>query len=121
VVTDRKCNHSISRIGNTRHSRVCDQRNRLALLHLHDEFCRAGQFVMFVVTRSPGFDPVMRQKLLRLSRVFTSNQINFFQNPYGSESDVLKVPDGSCYEIKRRFGGNFRHAGSLQESAKTSM
>jgi len=94
----------VAGIGHQRHPRVAHQRDFRALLDRDDQFRGARQFIVFVVADQRLVNVVVREKLLRMSRVLAGDLVDFLQDAQGAQRDVFEIADGRANEIKAAAG-----------------
>ena len=82
---------SKSRIGNTRHACVGDNRDRLASPGAVDKLAGAFGLVVFVITHERLLDFEVLEKLARMPGVLTGDHIRLAKRSQRSQSNILKV------------------------------
>ena len=69
-----------------------------------DEFGSAGEFVVLVIADQGLVNLEMREKFLRVARVFAGDLVDFLEDAKSAKSDVFEVADRSADEIEAAEG-----------------
>ena len=62
----------------------------------------ASGFIVLVIADGAFSDGEVVQQLLCVPRIFAGNQVNFFQDPQGSQGDVFEVADRRSHHVQAR-------------------
>ena len=92
-------------IGNQGHAGVADESNLRALFERDDQFRRPGHFIVFVVADKRFVNVVVRQKFLRMPRVFAGDLVGFFQDAQSAQRNVFEIADGRADKVKDACAG----------------
>ena len=91
-----------ARIGNPRHPRIGDQCDLRPPLQVDDQLSRFGHLIVLVIADGASRYAVVIEQLLRLASVFTSDEVNTFQHPQGTQRNVLEIADRRGHQVERR-------------------
>src|SRR5258706_4865359 len=100
VVPQAECNEAVAGIGNERHARVADQRDFRALLERHDQFRGASHLIVFVVADERLVNVVVREKLLRVARVFAGDFSAFLVDVQAAPGGVFEMAEGLANTVR---------------------
>ena len=106
-----KSDEAIARVGHERHARVADQGDLGTLLHGEDKFRGTRKFVVLVIADERFVNIVVSEQLLRVTSVFTSDLVDFFEDAQPAQGDVFEIAYGRAHEIETARGGVFRRGG----------
>ena len=105
MVPHRQRNQPVSGVAHPRHARIAHHRDVVALLQVHDQLSRAGQFVVLVVADHRLLDTVVVKQLHAMTRVLAGDEVHFFQHPQRPQRNVFHVPDGGAHQVERPCAG----------------
>ena len=89
-----------TRIADAGRAGIGNERDRLALLELHDQLGGPCQLIVLVIAGGALFDCVMIEQLLGLAGVLAGDEADLFQNAQGSKGNVFEVADWGADQVK---------------------